>query len=76
MQTISNQPSNPAKPLAWITGGATGIGLASAIALGQAGFRVVVSGRRQAELQSAQQQLQERSIEAYAMPLDVADPQA
>lgn len=76
MQTISNQPSNPAKPLAWITGGATGIGLASAIALGQAGFRVVVSGRRQAELQSAQQKLQERSIEAYAMPLDVADPQA
>ncbi|MBM3371674.1 MAG: oxidoreductase, partial [Betaproteobacteria bacterium] len=46
MQTISNQQSSQAKPLAWITGGATGIGLASAIALGQAGFRVVVSGRR------------------------------
>ncbi len=76
MQTISNQLSGQAKPLAWITGGATGIGLASAIALGQAGFRVVVSGRRQAELQSAQQQLHERSIEAYAIPLDVADPAA
>ncbi|NDG58970.1 MAG: SDR family NAD(P)-dependent oxidoreductase, partial [Betaproteobacteria bacterium] len=52
MQTISNH-SDQAKPLAWITGGATGIGLASASALGNAGFRVVISGRREAELHEA-----------------------
>ncbi|NDH34315.1 MAG: SDR family NAD(P)-dependent oxidoreductase [Betaproteobacteria bacterium] len=73
MQTISNH-SDQAKPLAWITGGATGIGLASASALGNAGFRVVISGRREAELHEAIKRLHASGIEAYASPLDVADP--
>jgi NADP-dependent 3-hydroxy acid dehydrogenase YdfG len=73
MQTISNH-SDQAKPLAWITGGATGIGLASASALGHAGFRVVISGRRETALHEAVKHLHAGGVEAYALPLDVADP--
>jgi NADP-dependent 3-hydroxy acid dehydrogenase YdfG len=62
--------------LAWITGGATGIGLASAHALGAAGFRLVVSGRRAAELDKAVAQLGKAGIAVQARPLDVSDAAA
>jgi len=76
MTNTSSTENGTTKPLAWITGGATGIGLASAIALGQAGYRVMISGRRQAELDAALEQLRERAIEAHGLRLDVADAQA
>ena len=41
------------KQVAWITGGATGIGLAAARALAKEGAVVVISGRRSAEIESA-----------------------
>lgn len=61
---------------AWITGGATGIGLAAAQALGDAGARLFLSGRREAELATAVAGLQARGVEASALPLDVADAAA
>ena len=63
-----------AAPVAWITGGATGIGLATAKALGAAGWTVVLSGRRAQELERAVKGL--AGVRASAQPLDVADAAA
>lgn len=64
------------KPLAWITGGATGIGLATARALGLAGHAIALSGRRETELLAARDALRSEGIQAEAHVLDVADPKA
>lgn len=48
-----SDPSSIAGQVAWITGGGSGIGLAGAIALAQAGCRVVISGRDAAKLDAA-----------------------
>ena len=58
--------------LAWITGGATGIGFASAQALGTAGYRVVISGRRAEELDKAVARLAASGVTAQSQPLDVS----
>lgn len=67
------------KPLngqvAWITGGGSGIGLAGAMALAQAGAHVVISGRTAATNASALAALQAVGS-AEAVLLDVADAQA
>jgi NADP-dependent 3-hydroxy acid dehydrogenase YdfG len=62
--------------VAWITGGGSGIGLAGAIALAQAGCRVVISGRDAAKLDAAVQQAESLGAPAGSIgsaPLDVAD---
>ena len=64
------------QPLAWITGGATGIGLATAMRLGTGGHRVVVSGRRAAELDQAVGLLRGKGLTAHAQVLDVSDQAA
>ena len=53
--------------VAWITGGGSGIGLAGALALKQAGATVVISGRTESTLKHP-------GLDAVA--LDVADPKA
>ncbi|MBA3478500.1 MAG: SDR family oxidoreductase [Lautropia sp.] len=62
--------------LAWITGGATGIGLAAAHALGAAGFKVVISGRRAEELAKAEAALKKSGVAVQSRQLDVADAAA
>lgn len=62
--------------LAWITGGGTGIGLACARALGRAGWRLALSGRRPEVLAQAVSALATEHIAAQAYPLDVADGEA
>ena len=62
--------------VAWITGGATGIGFASAKALGEAGFKVVISGRRAEELDKAVATLAASGVAAQSQPLDVSDAAA
>ena len=62
--------------VAWITGGGTGIGLATARALGAAGASVVISGRRQAELDAAVASLSAAGVRARAAVLDVSDADA
>jgi NADP-dependent 3-hydroxy acid dehydrogenase YdfG len=57
---------------AWVTGGATGIGLATAEALARAGFRVVISGRRKEVLHEAVMALREKDLTVEALVLDVA----
>jgi NAD(P)-dependent dehydrogenase (short-subunit alcohol dehydrogenase family) len=62
--------------LAWVTGGATGIGRSTAQWLGRAGAKVVISGRRQAELEQAASELRDQGIAVDTARLDVADSSA
>jgi NAD(P)-dependent dehydrogenase (short-subunit alcohol dehydrogenase family) len=65
--------------VAWITGGGSGIGLAGAIELAQAGCRVVISGRDAAKLAAALRQAEAQGAPPGALstaPLDVADSDA
>lgn len=59
------------KLTAWITGGATGIGLAIATKLGSLGYRIVISGRRTLELENAVNLLMSQNIEVYHIQLDI-----
>jgi len=58
-------------PIALVTGGGTGIGKAAGIALAQAGFTVVLAGRRRERLQAA---AAEAGSDALALECDVRDP--
>ncbi len=63
----------------WVTGGGSGIGLAGAIELAQAGCRVAISGRDAAKLDAAAAEAIGRGALEGAIitvPLDVADPAA
>jgi citronellol/citronellal dehydrogenase len=60
--------------VAVITGGGTGIGRATAIALAQTGARVVICGRRQEPLTEARAQLEQDGAECLAVPCDVREP--
>lgn len=58
---------------AWITGGGTGIGAASALALAGSGASVVVSGRRTGPLDRVVEQITAAGGTATSLPLDTAD---
>ena len=59
--------------IAWITGGGTGIGEAGAAALAADGWTVVISGRRQAELDRVAAAINAKDAgRASAIPLDVS----
>ncbi|MDQ2090278.1 SDR family oxidoreductase [Marimonas arenosa] len=57
---------------AWITGGGTGIGAASAVALADAGAEVVVSGRREEPLRKIAKEIAAAGGTARVEVLDVA----
>jgi len=59
--------------LAWVTGGATGIGRATARWLGRAGAIVALSGRRVDELEKTAAELRAEGITVEIVPADVAD---
>jgi NADP-dependent 3-hydroxy acid dehydrogenase YdfG len=58
--------------VAWITGAGSGIGEASALALAGAGMRVVLSGRREKELEKVADKVAAAGGQARIAPLDVA----
>ncbi len=58
--------------VALITGGTSGIGKATAIALAQAGAKVVVIGRRQVEGEETIRQIQAMGGEGFAVSADVS----
>ena len=62
--------------IAWITGAGTGIGLAGAQALAQAGASVVMSGRRSDVLEGEAAAIRNAGGKATVEPLDVSDPAA
>ena len=59
-----------------ITGGSSGIGLATAHAFGERGSRVTIVARRPDVLDAAVSELRSAGIDAAAYPLDVADREA
>ncbi len=61
---------------ALVTGGGTGIGKASALALARAGWDVAVAGRRREPLDEAAAQISALGRRAIAAPCDVGDPGA
>ena len=60
-----------AEKVALITGGGSGIGRASALALAEEGYAVVLAGRR---VQVLEETASEAAGEALAVPTDVSDP--
>lgn len=62
--------------VAWVTGAGTGIGLAGARALADAGATVVMSGRREAVLAYEAEKIRAEGGRAEVEPLDVVDPAA
>lgn len=64
------------KQVAWITGAGGGIGEASARALAESGAHVVLSGRRQEELERVAADIAAAGGSAEVAPLDVADAEA
>jgi len=59
--------------VAWITGAGTGIGLAGAQALAEAGAAVIMSGRRGEVLKREAAQLRQSGAKVEVEPLDVSD---
>lgn len=62
--------------VAWITGAGTGIGEGTALAYARAGMRLVLSGRRESELQKVADKVAGLGGSARVAPLDVADKDA
>ncbi|HVB18412.1 MAG TPA: SDR family NAD(P)-dependent oxidoreductase, partial [Stellaceae bacterium] len=60
--------------VALVTGGGSGIGKASAIALAKEGFAVVVAGRRAEPLQAVVSEIEGMQGKALGVPSDVSDP--
>jgi len=70
-------PKTPTMSLAGkravVTGASSGIGLAAAVALGEAGADVKLAARRAAPLQDLASAMQQAGMTATALPLDITD---
>jgi NADP-dependent 3-hydroxy acid dehydrogenase YdfG len=63
-------PAKQSRPIAVVTGASSGIGAATAVALGRRGYQIVAGARRLARVQRVIGDL------GLALPLDVADPES
>jgi NAD(P)-dependent dehydrogenase (short-subunit alcohol dehydrogenase family) len=62
--------------VALVTGGGSGIGRASALALAREGFAVVVAGRRPEPLNDTAAEIERLQAKALPVPTDVTDPES
>jgi NAD(P)-dependent dehydrogenase (short-subunit alcohol dehydrogenase family) len=60
--------------VALVTGGGSGIGKASAIALAKEGFAVVIAGRRPERLEEVAREIEGVGGQVLAVPSDITDP--
>jgi NAD(P)-dependent dehydrogenase (short-subunit alcohol dehydrogenase family) len=60
--------------VALVTGGGSGIGKASALALAEEGFALVVAGRRSEPLQAVVNEIESKQGRALGVPTDVGNP--
>jgi citronellol/citronellal dehydrogenase len=61
--------------VALVTGGGTGIGRATAVALAATGARVVICGRRPEPLEKAREAIESAGGECMAQPTDIREPE-
>ena len=66
-------PAHPERRPAVVTGASSGIGRATALALGAAGFPVVLGARRKDRIEEAAEAIRTAGGEAVAVPLDLHD---
>ncbi len=64
----------PQRKVALVTGAGTGIGKAAALALANAGYSLVLTGRRKEPLDAAAAQARDLGVEAITVVADVGDP--
>lgn len=64
------------KPIALITGATSGIGQATARRLAQAGFRLIITGRRAERLHALADELRAQGVDVLSIELDVRDAAA
>jgi len=62
--------------VALITGGGSGIGRSSALALAREGYALVLAGRRVEPLEEVAAEAQQAGVRTLAVPTDVSDPDA
>lgn len=76
MGAAAQRAESLAGRVAWITGGSSGIGYATARRLGALGARIAISGRRADALEEAAARLCATGIDACAVAADVGDARA